>query len=108
MELCKFQRCAVCPDIKYRNVFRYALKERNPEVKICSEASYKITNYNGDSFIITNLEHIREGTKGFYVIDLYTAMPIYLSNKNFEILCNCTAECKATEYVAIYSNGKSL
>lgn len=102
MELCKFQRCAVCLDVKYRAVFRYALKDRHPEVKICSEASYKITNNHGDSFIISNLDHIKEGVKGFYIIDLYTAMPIYLSDKNFEILCN-SENCRAIDYVTIYN-----
>ena len=108
MEFCKFQEVAVCADIKYRNLFQYVLRKKHPDVKICSDVSYKITNNNGDSFIITNLEHIREGTKGFFLIDLYTAMPIYLSTKNFQILCNSATECKATEYVAIYSDGKSL
>lgn len=103
MEFCKFQKCAVCTDAKYRNVFQYTLKERYPEVKICSEASYKITNNKGESFIVSNLDNIKEGIKGFYIIDLYTAMPIYLSNENFEILCNCNPEnCKAIDQMRLY------
>lgn len=101
MEFCKFQKCAVCTDAKYRDFFKWIFKNLYPEIKICSKASYKISNYKGRSFIISNLDHIKEGPKGFYTIDVYTGIPIYLSNKNFEILCN-SENCDAIDFVTIY------
>lgn len=108
MEFCKFQKEAVCTDAKYRNFFKMVFKKLYPEIKICSKASYKITKYNGKYFIISNLDHIKEGEKGFYILDKYTGMPIYLSNKNFEILCNCNpANCDAIDHVTIYRDIKN-
>lgn len=104
MEFCKFQKCAVCMDSKHRKFFKWLFKELYPEIKICPEAKYRITNYNGDSFVISNLDHIREGKNGFYIFDKYTGIPIYLSSENFKILCESNPEkCKAIDYVTIYN-----
>lgn len=104
MECCKFQKYAVCRDAKYRNFFKRIFKKLYPEIKICSKSNYKITNYNGESFIISSLDQIKEGPKGLYILDIYTGMPIYISSENFEILCNCNPEnCSAIDYVTLFT-----
>ena len=99
MELCKFQKCAVCSDIKYRNIFKYVFKRNFPDVYICSNAVYKIINHDGNYFIIKNLDQIKQGFNGrFYVID-YRNNYIFLSDTNFEVICNSKNNCTKEPYV---------
>ena len=89
MEFCKFQGCAVCKDLKYRNIFKYAYRTIYPDIYISPHASYKVTNKEKDSFVLRDLDHVKEGTNGkFYVQDIFTGGYIYLTRENFEIICN--------------------
>lgn len=100
LKTCKHStaNCAVCKNIEDRDVFKVILKKMHPEVFFCEHAVYQVTNYNGAKFIITSLEYLLKGKKGYYIQDLFSeSRVIYLGETNFKVLCTCRDECLKIE-----------
>lgn len=107
MKSCQFQNCAVCSDLKYRKMFQNILKKVFPDIILCTEAIYKVTNDYGNTFEI-DLENIMEGTRGYYLTDIYTGRRIYLVDiQKLEIFCANPENCRKQPYVAVYSHEKN-
>ena len=86
-KLCKYQNCAVCNEIKDREVFKYILKTVHPETYVCKNAAYAIKSFLGGEFIISSLEFVKHGSNGYYVLDMYTGRVLYLNANNVTIIC---------------------
>ena len=106
METCKHSNCAICVSNskKEREVLKKVLKRLHPEIYICKHVFYKITNNYGQEFILSSLEQVAEGKKGYFVKDMYTSEIIYLRKENVEVICSIAAgeECKGEPYVLEY------
>ena len=88
-------------------MFQDILKKSFPDIVLCSEAIYKVTNDDGNTFEI-NLDDIKEGFRGYYLTDIYTGRCIYLGDiQKFEIFCTNSKNCTKEPYVAVYSHEKN-
>ena len=99
---CKHSDCAVCTDIREREVFKSILQTVRPDTYVCEHAAYKITNKNGIEFIISTLFRISKSQKGYYVRDMFSAERIYLNKDNFKVICTLQCECDKTPLVSEY------
>jgi len=99
LKACKHSNCAVCKQIKERDIFKQILEKVYPEIYICEHAMYQITNSEGAKFIIPSLDCICDGKQGYYVIDVYTGRYIYIKDNNFELLCSKQGDCNCEPYV---------
>lgn len=108
MKTCKHSRCAVCKNVNDRKLFRFIYGERAPDIYICENAIYKITNDDGNYFIIESLEAIKKYTRCYSICDPFTARPIFLNAKNFEIVCEerFYKECCKEPEVTLFGSGE--
>lgn len=102
LKTCVHQNCAVCTDIKKRELFKSILGTSTPDIYVCEHAVYRVKNSDGDKFTLQSLDGICKGTSGCYVQDLYTANIIFLNKENFEILCSKEGKCTLTPCCKIY------
>lgn len=107
-KLCKHQMCAVCTDVKEREVFKSILKTIHPETFICEHAAYAIKSFLGNEvFIITSLEFVNNSSRGYFVRDMYTGNYIFLNKSNLSIVClKQGTECDVKPFVAEYTSTK--
>ncbi len=98
---CEHSDCAVCLKLEEREIFKSILKNRHPDLYICPHSAYKITNSDGNYFIIPSLECVSKSNKGYFVLDFYTSMRIFLNRENFEVICSNNTECKNKEPIVI-------
>lgn len=99
---CKHSNCAVCTDIKEREVFKEIFQDVHPDTYLCKHAAYKITNRSGIEFVISALFCVSKGQNGYYVRDMFSAERIYLNKDNFKVICTLKGECKKTPFVSEY------
>ena len=94
---CKFQNCAVCHNLREREILESVFGENSPEAKmLCRQATYKITNADGVEVILPTLDGVIKGQNGYYVHDMCTPNIIYLNKNNLKILCSQEGECTKT------------
>ena len=106
-KLCKYQNCAVCNEIKDREVFKYILKTVHPETYVCKNAAYAIKSFLGGEFIIPSLEFVKHGSNGYYILDMYTGGVIYLNTNNVTIICTKQGRtCEEKPFVVEYTTTK--
>lgn len=105
---CKYGNCAaVCRQLKEREIFEYIFRKSKLDIYLCEHAAYEIQVMNGKtSIVLSDLEDVKKGRNGYYIIDPFTANFIYLDKNNTQIVC-ATEEwartCKEKEpYVSIY------
>lgn len=103
-KVCKHSDCAVCKDIKDREIFKQVLGKLHPEVFICPYAEYRITSHNGGTFTLPSLEFVRK-SKRFYVRDVYTFYYITLDKNNLKVMCTKTGACDCEPFVTVVSDG---
>lgn len=96
MKRCKHSNCAICTNSKYRDIFSFVLKNKYPDIYFCDNCIYKITTPFGYCFKTENLEDIKRDSKGYYWMDIYKNMKVYLSKGNFTIICKNEGECNKT------------
>lgn len=97
MKECKHQHCAVCTNLKYREVFEQIEASKNVDWYSCPYVAYIVKNTAGNEIPIFSLEHLKKGTKGYFVKDFLTGEPVYLQKDNFTIICKAEDECIITE-----------
>ena len=102
MIVCEHSNCAVCADIKEREVFKFILKTIHPDTYICKNARYQITNHNGAKFLISSLEFTSETEDGYYVRDMFTSEMIKLNKDNLQVMCIKKGECEEKPLVLEY------
>lgn len=106
LKTCKHSDCAVCKKIKEREIFCSILQTVHPEMFMCENAMYRITNKEGWKFIIYSLDCVVKSQKSYFVQDFYTSSIIYLNKDNFEVLCTKDGECTVTPYTREYIPGQ--
>ena len=108
-KLCKYQNCAVCTNIKEREVFKSILKTVHPEIYICKHAAYGINSFiKNEMFVITSLWFVNNSSKGCFVRDMYTGKLIFLDKSNVTIIClKQGMECDVEPFVAEYTSTKN-
>lgn len=104
LKACIHSNCAVCKQVKDRDLFKVILQEMYPDVYLCEHAMYKILcNSEKNFIIIPSLGEISCTNKGYLIKDIFTGVPIYLNSDNFEVICSKEGKCGITEpYVAEY------
>jgi len=102
LNACEHSNCAVCKNIEERDVFRKILKTIHPEVYTCKYAMYKITNNQGNSFLIFSLNCVLKTHKGYFIRDPFTDDLIHLNADNFKVVCSKGGECHQEPYVEEY------
>ena len=96
LETCRHSNCAVCKSEEDRNIFEFVFKKKHPDMFFCENAMYKITNASGEEIILTSLDRVSKGNKGYFIYDITkNSSLIYLNKINFKVLCTSTTGCNA-------------
>lgn len=103
-KLCKHSKCAVCRKESEREIFSSIFQTSYPDLILCKDVKYKITNLNGGEFILPLLEEYVIKRKGkYFVQDIYSSRLICLDKNNFKIICTNCEECSKIPEVKEYN-----